>query len=104
MCPWPDLSRRRAEILEPECDLVLGAAHHDLVLGILEHGRHRPGERRGPCPAGVNAADLDAALEASSVEVRHEASQRADEGRLSRSGRAQEGDDLAGLELQRDVR
>ena len=37
--------RRRPDVLEPERDLVADARHHDLVLRVLEDGRH--GARRG---------------------------------------------------------
>src|SRR5206468_2278845 len=34
--PWPDLRRRNAVVLEAEGDVVAGARHDELRLGILE--------------------------------------------------------------------
>ena len=59
------------------------------------------GRARSP---GVAAFDLDPALEAAAVEVRDETGERAQERRLSRARRAEQGDDLAGLDSKRDVR
>jgi hypothetical protein len=44
----PDLGFWRAQILEPERDLVLDEGHHDLVLGVLEDRRDRSGKVGGP--------------------------------------------------------
>ena len=46
--PRPDLARLDTEVLEPECNLVLDEAHHDLVLRILEQRRDRSGENGRP--------------------------------------------------------
>jgi hypothetical protein len=99
----PDLVRGRAQVLEAEGDLVLDARHDDLVLRILEDRRHRASQLCGPRSSRVEAADLDRAGEAPAVEVRHEPGQRADERRLAGAGRAEHGDDLAGLDRQRHV-
>ena len=72
-----DLVRRRAEVLEPERHLGEHARQHDLVLGLLEHGRHGPGEVRGPRRSRVAPADDDASGETAAVEVRHEPGERA---------------------------
>jgi hypothetical protein len=74
---WPDLGRRGADVLEAERDLVRDLAHHNLVLGILEHRGHRPRELGRPCRPGVDAADDDAPAHRPAVEVRHERRQRA---------------------------
>jgi hypothetical protein len=71
-----DLVRRDAEILEPERNLTVDSTEHDLLLGILEDGRNRSGELGGPSQARVATGNLDAALEASAVKVRHEACER----------------------------
>ena len=93
--PRPDLRRRDAEVLEPERDLVRRDRHHDLVLRILEDRRHRPGELGRPGAARVEAGDHDPAREAAAVEVRHEAGERAEQGRLARPGGPEQRDDLA---------
>jgi hypothetical protein len=97
-----DLRRRRAEVLEPEGDLVLDERHHDLVLGILEDGRDRPGEIRGAGRARVLTRDHHPSGEATAVEVRDEPGEGAQERRLPGAGGPEERDDLAGLELERD--
>ena len=51
----------------------------------------------------VEAADLDPAGEAAAVEVRHEPGERAQERRLAAAGGAEQRDDLARVELERDV-
>ena len=101
--PRPDLLGRHADVLETERDLVLDARHHDLVLGILEHRRDGPGELGGAVRARVEAADLDPAGEAAAVEMRHEPGERPQQRRLAAAGRPEQRDDLAGLELERDV-
>ena len=92
-----------AQVLEAEGDLVRDARHHDLVLRILEQRRHRAGELGRPRRARVPAVDGDAALEAPAVEVRHEPGERAQEARLARAGRAEQRDELARLDGERDV-
>ena len=79
-----DLERRHAEVLEAELELVLDAGHHDLVLGVLEDGRDRPGQVARPCRPRVAAPDLDPPGEPAAVEVRHQAGERAQQRRLSR--------------------
>ena len=99
----PDLGGRSAEVLEPERDLVRDDRHHDLVLRILEDRRDRPGELGRAGRPRVEAGDDDPAGEAAAVEVRHEPGQRPQQGRLAGAGGAEQRDDLAGLELERDV-
>ena len=99
----PDLCRRRAEVLEPERDLVLDAAEDDLVLGVLEQRGDLVREIGRAEAAGVASGDLDAALEAAAVEVRNEAGQRPQERRLAGARRAEERHDFARLDLERDV-
>ena len=87
----------------PNCDLVRDAGEDDLVLGILEDGRDRAGQLGRPCVARVAAADLDPAVEAAAVEMRNEPGERAQQRRLARPGRPEQRDQLALLELERDV-
>ena len=68
--------------------------HHDLVLRILEDGRHRAGELGRSVAARVEPGDDDPAGEAATVEVRHEPGERAQERRLPGARRAEERDDL----------
>ena len=98
----PDLCRRRAEVLEPERDLVLDAAEDDLVLGVLEERRDLVGEIGRAEAAGVASGDLDPALEAAAVEVRDEPGQRAQKRRLAGARGAEERHDLTGLDLERE--
>ena len=73
----PDLSRIDADVLEPERGLVRDLAHHDLVLRILEDRGHRSRQLGRTRLARIDAADDDAALEATSVEMRDERRERA---------------------------
>ncbi len=100
----PDLGRRRPDVLEPERDLVSDEGHHDLILRILEDGRHGARELGGAGAARVEARDLDPAREAAAVEVGNEPRQRAKERGLPRPRRPEERDDLALAELERHVR
>src|SRR4029453_13334691 len=95
MRPRPYLVGRRADILEPEGDLVLDAAEDDLVLGILEEGGELACEIRRPKAPRVLAGDHDPALEAAAVEVRDEARERPQKQRLAGAGGAGHRDDLA---------
>ena len=96
----PDLTRRRADVLEAEGDLVRDRPEDDLVLGILEERRNLACEVGRAEPPGVPAGDHDAALESPAVEVRNEPCERAEERRLAGTGRAEQRDDLAGLDPQ----
>jgi hypothetical protein len=98
--PASDLGRRGAHVLEPEGDLGAHAREDHLVLGILEEACDGPGKIGRTSPARVEARDLDTAGEASSVEVRHESGERAQERRLARAGGPEEDDHLARLELE----
>ena len=73
----PDLVGRDSHVLEAERYFVVDASHHDLVLRVLEDRRDDAGERGRSVRPGVQAADLDAAGEAATVEVRDEPRQRA---------------------------
>ena len=99
----PDLGRLGAEVLEPERDLVRDDRHHDLVLRVLEDRRDRARELGRAGRARVEAGDDDAAREAAAVEVRHEPGERPQQRRLAGAGGAEQRDDLAGLELERDA-
>ena len=81
----------------------LDAREDDLVLGILEEGRNRPREIGGARPPRVEPGHLDPACEPPAVEVRNEPGQRAQQRRLPRAGRPEQRDDLARLDLERDV-
>jgi hypothetical protein len=100
---WPDVGGRRAEILEPEGDLVLDPAEHDLVLRVLEQRGHLVRKVGGPEATRVPAGHLDATLEAPAVEVRNEPRERTKERRLARARGAEERHDLARLDAERDV-
>jgi hypothetical protein len=99
----PDLGRGHTEILEPEDDLVRDDGHHDLVLRVLEDGRDRPGELGGTRAAGVQPRHDDAARETATVKVRYEPRECTEERRFPRARRPEQGDDLAGLERQREL-
>ena len=98
-----DLVGWRARVLDAERHLGQHAAEHDLVIGILEERRHRPGELGGSRPPRVVARDLDRASERPAVKVRHEPGQCANERRLPAPRPACEEHDLAGGDLQRDT-
>jgi hypothetical protein len=99
----PDLRGRRAQVLEPERDLVLDPGHHDLVLGVLEDGGDGPDEVGRPGTARVEAADDDGPAEPAAVEVGHEPGERAQERRLPAARRAEHGEDLAVGHFHGDV-
>ena len=101
--PRPDLRRLGTEILEPEGDLVRDSGHHDLILRVLEDRRHRAGEQPGSGLAGVEARDDDGARERAAVKVRHEPGKRAEQARLARARRTEQGDVFALGNGQRDV-
>ena len=101
--PRQDLVRRSAEILEPESHLACDVREHDLLLGILKDGRDGSGELGRPDRARITAGDLDATFEAATVEVGNETRQCPQQGRLARSGRAEDGDQLSLFDLDRDV-
>jgi hypothetical protein len=98
-----DRGRRRSDVLQSERDLAHDAREHDLLLGVLEHGRDRSRELGGTSGTGVPSGDLDAPLEPPAVEMRDEAGERAKQRRLPRPRRAEQQHDLAGLDSQRDV-
>ena len=100
MGPWEDLGRRRAEVLEPECHLVLDPVEDDLVLRVLEQRGHRAGELGRPLQSSVAAGDLHLADEAPAVEVRDKAGERPQKCRFPRPGGPKESDDVARLELK----
>ena len=84
-----DQLRRRTDVLQPERHLGGHACEHDLVFGILEERRDGSREVGRPRAPGVVAGDLDAAGEATAVEVRHEPGQRAQQRRLAAAGGAE---------------
>ena len=88
----------------PKAILARDPAEDDLVLGILEKRRDLAGEVGRAEAAGIEARDHDAALESPAVKVRDEPRERAEKSRLAGAGRAQQRNDLAGLDLERDVR
>ena len=78
---------RLAAVLERQRELGAHAAHHDLRLGILEHGAAHGCELARAVFAHVEPADLELALDVAAVEVRHEPAERAQERRLAGAGR-----------------
>jgi hypothetical protein len=70
--------------------------------GILEDRRDRPCQLGRTGRARVETGDDDAAREAPAVEVRDERRECPQERRLAGAGGAEQRDDLAGLELERD--
>ena len=80
--PVFDLMRRSPDVLQAERNLVEDPREDDLVLRILEHRRDRAGQASRAVPPRVESRDLDAAREAAAVEVRDQAGERAEEGRL----------------------
>ena len=60
----PDALRRRADVLEAECDLVRDPPEDDLVLRILEERRDASGKLGRARAPGVAAVDLDRLLHA----------------------------------------
>jgi hypothetical protein len=98
-----NLARRGADVLEPERDFAGDAGEDHLVLRILEDGRDGACEVRRACQPGVLPGDDDPAGERPTVEVRNEARERAEKGRLPRPGAAEKRDDLAFRELERHV-
>ena len=99
----PDLVGRDGHVLETERDLVVDARHHDLVLGVLEDRRDDPHQLGRAVRPRIEAADLDPAGEAATVKVRHEPRECAQERRLAAAGRPEQGDDLARVELEREI-
>ena len=79
----PDLRRLDARVLQAEGNLVRDAAHHDLILRVLEHRGDGPDELSRMRLAGVEPGDDDPPGEPAAVEVRHETGERAQERRLS---------------------
>ena len=119
--------RRSARCPMPRPASAACDARPDLApaRGRCSRGRRRPRSRRAPKTTwssgswksvatvrraprdrspGVAARDLDASLEAAAVEVRDEPGERAQQRRLARARRAEQRDDLARLDRERDVR
>ena len=97
-----DLGGGDAAVLEAERDLALDVLADDLLVGILEHERRRARELGRTRDARVEAAHDDASRERPAVEMRDERPERAQEGRLPRTGRAENEHDLAWLDLESD--
>ena len=77
--PGCDLSRRVAEVLEPEGDLAPRPPHHQLAFGVLEHKSRYAGDLAWIVVAGVHALCGHPPLQAAAVEVRDEAGDGAQE-------------------------
>ena len=90
------------DVLEPEGDLVRDPAEDDLVLGILEASRPRRRGRQGGRRVSRPATTTRPSNRP--PKVRDEPRERAEKSRLAGAGRAQQRNDLAGLDLERDVR
>src|SRR6266545_2044827 len=99
-----DLRRRRAEVLEPEGNLVPDPAENDLILRVLEERGDDAGELGGVSDPRVEAGDLHSPGEAAAVEVRHEPRERAEQRRLARAGGPEERYHLARLDPEGHLR
>ncbi len=101
--PRQDRLRRRADVLERECDLGIDAPEDDLVLGVLEDRCNRSRQLCRTRAARIAARHLDPAFEPAAVEPRHEPRKCAHERRLARAGCAEQQHYFAALDLERDV-
>jgi len=99
----PDLRRIDPDVLEPECDFVRHAAHHDLVLGILEDGGDDSRELRRARLARVDPAHDHAPAEDAAVEVRNEPRERPQKRRLAGARGPEQQHVLTVAELERDA-
>ena len=93
----PDLLRRRPDVLQPERDVVPGAGHHQLGVGVLEDDR-----RAGAGEVGEPAVDRRRALGLTGVRA-EQPCQRVQQRGLARAGGAGEQHPLAGRDRQVDV-
>ena len=93
-----DGGRLVAEVLERERQLGAHRAHHDLGLGVLQHGAGDRAELGRAMVAGVEPVDEHASGELATVEVRDEAAGRAQERRLARPRQSGDDHELAGLD------
>ena len=98
----PDLGGRRAEVLEPESDLVRDDREDDLILRILEDRGDRSRQIGGSRGPRIQSRDDSSTREAAAVKMRDEARERPQQRRLAGSRRAEQRHDLARLELQRE--
>jgi hypothetical protein len=93
----PDGIRRNAAVLEAERDLVAGAGHHDLRLGILE-------EQTTPIARDPRLQPVDEQRPLGLDRRRVvEPGDRGQQGRLAGAGRAEEKHTLAGLDHEVDA-
>jgi hypothetical protein len=95
---WPDVIGRDPAVLKPERDVVTGAAHHQLGLGILED---QPTARAGGCRSLPEDAQL--ALGFATAALVEQAGQTRQQGRLARSRRSKKQDSFPGLDDQVEV-
>ena len=96
--PRPDLSGGDAGVLQPEGDVVPGAGHDQLAVGVL-------GEQPQPVaarPRGGRAVDGELAGQLGALGVEQPGQRREQRG-LARAGRAGEQDPLAGLDDEVDA-
>ena len=91
-----------AQVLEAEGGLTVGAAHHELRLGILEDEADVPRELAGPVVARVQARGGHPPAQLAAVEVGHEAEGSPKQRRLARARPTHEQHQLAGVDLQVD--
>src|SRR5207342_676124 len=89
--------------LQRQLDLGGDGGGDDLRLGVLGEVTDGAGQLARPGGEGVDAGDLDPALDLAAVEVRDEAAGGAQQGRLAASRATGEEDEFAGGELERDV-
>src|SRR4051812_10884896 len=94
-----DLSRRGAEIFQPECHFANHARQDDLLLRILEDACDRARELGGTRRSCVEPGDLHTSLEAAAVEMRYEPGKGTKQGRLTRARFSEQRDDLTRIEL-----
>ena len=100
--PARHLARRQSGVLEREGDVALDSRVHELGLGVLEDEPDRSGEPAGRRGQEVEPRDPGAPAEAPAVEMRHQAVEGAEEGRLAAPGRARH-QRQAALHVQRQV-
>ena len=97
-----DVGDRHPEILGAEGDLVEDGAGHELGVGVLEDHADARAEGRDGLGGRIEAGDQDPPLHRGRHRLRDEAVQRQGEGRLARTARPEDQDDLAGAHVEGD--
>ena len=98
-----NLRRRPGGALEREGDLAIDREHDRPGLGILEDDAGARAHLGGSCMTRIEPRDLAAPGETTTVEVRHEAAQHAQQRRLARAARSGQQHELACVELEVDA-